>query len=119
MAGEVNVEDEMAKLVKDFRPQGVVSAARGLPRAPAPSVREILEERGKTHGDYRVHAEVAQTLKEVFFRTRGREKLNAAQAEAVDMILHKLGRIAAGNPNHQDHWNDIAGYATLAADRCA
>ena len=29
------------------------------------------------------------------------------------MILHKIGRILAGDPNHKDHWVDIAGYANL------
>jgi hypothetical protein len=33
--------------------------------------------------------------------------------EAIDMILHKLARIAAGNPYFEDHWKDIAGYASL------
>jgi hypothetical protein len=27
-----------------------------------------------------------------------------------------LARIASGNPEHIDHWDDIAGYATLAAN---
>ena len=31
------------------------------------------------------------------------------------MIAHKIGRILAGDPNHIDHWLDIAGYATLVA----
>ena len=36
------------------------------------------------------------------------------------MIVHKIGRILAGNPNHSDHWHDIAGYATLVdAQLCA
>ena len=29
------------------------------------------------------------------------------------MIAHKIGRILAGDPSFQDHWADIAGYATL------
>jgi hypothetical protein len=42
--------------------------------------------------------------------------LNPSQREALDMIQHKIGRILAGNPNHHDHWHDIAGYATLVAN---
>ena len=30
------------------------------------------------------------------------------------MILHKIGRIVAGDEREVDHWQDIAGYATLA-----
>jgi hypothetical protein len=32
------------------------------------------------------------------------------------MILNKVSRILAGDPGHVDHWDDIAGYATLVAD---
>jgi len=31
--------------------------------------------------------------------------------------LVKLSRIIYGNYNHVDHWDDIAGYALLVADR--
>lgn len=34
------------------------------------------------------------------------------------MIAHKIGRILNGDPNYRDSWDDIAGYAKLAADRC-
>jgi hypothetical protein len=33
------------------------------------------------------------------------------------MILHKIARIVNGDPNWSDSWRDIAGYATLVADR--
>lgn len=36
---------------------------------------------------------------------------------ALDMICHKLARIAVGDINYVDNWIDIAGYATLVADR--
>jgi hypothetical protein len=39
------------------------------------------------------------------------------QAEALDMIFHKIGRILNGDPNYADSWIDIAGYAKLVADR--
>jgi len=39
------------------------------------------------------------------------------QAEALDMIFSKIARILNGDPNHLDSWTDIAGYATLVADR--
>ncbi len=35
------------------------------------------------------------------------------------MIAHKIGRIVSGNPNVQDHWDDIAGYAKLASNEIA
>lgn len=33
------------------------------------------------------------------------------------MIAHKLARIAVGDPDVNDHWDDIAGYATLVSQR--
>ena len=43
--------------------------------------------------------------------------LDADQWEALDMILHKIARIANGDPNYADSWIDIAGYAKLISDR--
>jgi hypothetical protein len=86
-------------------------------------VRGILNERNATHGDYTNHAACAQDLKQVLYLhvaaryKRGQERLTPAQQEAIDMILHKIARIVAGDNEHRDHWDDIAGYATLAADR--
>ncbi len=78
---------------------------------------ELLAERGKTHGKFEHHAGCTQELKLVFdgWRQTAGVSLSPVQQEAVDMILHKLGRIATGKPDFRDHWDDIAGYATLAA----
>lgn len=84
-------------------------------------IHTTLTERGKTHGSYDNHATVTQDIKAAV--KAGREDagspLNSLFQETVDMIAHKLGRIAAGDPDFKDHWIDIAGYATLAADRCS
>lgn len=37
--------------------------------------------------------------------------------EALEMIAHKIARICNGDPNYADNWVDIAGYATLVANR--
>lgn len=78
--------------------------------------REILEQRNATHGDYTDHARITQEAKRAFYGNIV-STLDDCQKEAVDMIIHKLGRIGAGNPNFKDHWDDIAGYATLVSDR--
>lgn len=79
---------------------------------------QLLDERAKTHGDFTVHARVTQRLKSMINAEPGYMRLDETQVEAVHMIFHKIGRIIAGNPNFRDHWDDIAGYAKLAADRC-
>lgn len=80
------------------------------------TVTEILAERQQTHGSFPTHAEIAQNLKALCRYHNGWEKLNPHQREAIEMICHKLGRILNGNPNHADHWADVAGYATLVAN---
>jgi hypothetical protein len=78
------------------------------------NVRELLAERGQTHGDYSVHARITQELKN-YFRAQ-KKAMRPVQWETLDMIAHKIGRILAGDPEFEDHWRDIAGYATLTAD---
>ena len=82
-------------------------------------IRDVLAARGSRHGDFTEHARITQNLKAMARNSVNcREaRLTAVETEAVEMILHKIGRILAGDPHYRDHWDDIAGYATLAADR--
>jgi hypothetical protein len=77
----------------------------------------LLDERGRTHGDFHENALVIQELKRAMRRQGGWSRLDDCQAAALDMIAHKIGRILAGDPNHADHWDDIAGYARLVSRR--
>lgn len=78
------------------------------------NINKILEERTKTHGSFELHSQVAQGLKRQF-HSGCKHTLTDIQLEGVEMILHKLARIATGDPNHKDHWDDIAGYSTLVS----
>lgn len=85
-------------------------------------VDAILEERRETHGNFQTHAEISQKLKDCMRKhmrrhSVGYDDLDHDQAEALDMIQHKIARILNGNPNEPDHWLDIAGYAKLVHDR--
>lgn len=80
------------------------------------TVQKILKERQKTHGVFVGHARICQELKAVM-REHGVNELAVDQVEALEMIAHKIARVLNGNPNHKDHWDDMAGYATLVADR--
>jgi hypothetical protein len=79
------------------------------------NIESTLDERGKTHGDFKIHARIAQGIKNVMRAEPGWGDLSAPQKEALDMTAHKIGRIIAGNANFEDHWVDIAGYTTLVA----
>jgi hypothetical protein len=76
---------------------------------------KLLVERGKTHGDYTENATIAQALKSA--AEHKARHLSPSHRESLDLIFTKIGRILAGDPNTRDHWEDIAGYAMLAAER--
>lgn len=77
----------------------------------------MLTARESTHGDFNDHARITQNLKRAMQIETTYSKLADTQREALEMIQHKIGRILAGNPNYEDHWRDIAGYAIITADR--
>ena len=76
-------------------------------------IKETLNEREKTHGNFVKHAQHAQQLKESMYQTDNWDLLSPDKREALEMIQHKIARILNGNSSHKDHWHDIAGYATL------
>jgi hypothetical protein len=82
------------------------------PRRPA-----VLDEREITHGNFNLNALHAQSLKRSIQSSTGWMTATARQREALDMIASKLARIMSGQSGFADHWLDIAGYATLAADK--
>lgn len=76
-------------------------------------IRQVLAERGQTHGHFPLHAYITQRMKELFRQQENWSALTDAQREFLDMNAHKVGRILAGDPKHIDHYADISGYATL------
>lgn len=86
-------------------------------------IEKVLEERKKTHGEYSDHAMYAQAIKAVITKARldrkrrGQTPLSAIMIESLEMNAHKIGRILAGDPTVNDHWDDIAGYAKLVSER--
>lgn len=82
----------------------------------------MLAERGSRYGAFKTHAEHTQAIKRLLIKLMGRAKWDALaddQREALEMIAHKLGRITNGDPNYDDSWRDVAGYADLVAKRLA
>jgi len=83
----------------------------------AHSIDVTLAERGTNYGKFTNHAELSQRLKVAFdnhVREYGQpEKYTDSMNEAVEMVFHKLARIANGDPTYIDSWTDISGYSTL------
>ena len=111
---DVEVEDENYI----YRVKDVEDDLPSFPAIPATGINAILEQRGSRYGDFNDHAKLAQNLKnqlaKVGFYTN--PKFKSIHREAVDMILHKLARIVNGDPDYDDSWVDISGYATLVVD---
>lgn len=62
-------------------------------------------------------AQTIQGIKDQMRSSPSWQDLSSSQREALELIATKIGRIVCGDPNHRDHWKDIAGYANLAHDR--
>jgi hypothetical protein len=73
--------------------------------------------RAKTNSrDFDRVSECAQRMKDIWRAYPSWQRMTPAQKEGVEMIVHKLCRALCGDPNHKDHWLDIAGYATRVAE---
>lgn len=103
----------------------------------AQNLEQTKTDRLKTHGDYADVARISQRLTEVFreevYRMGLRrgvlydvlggkassarlvhdEDLDRMLCETIEMILHKIARIVAGDATFPDHWHDISGYADI------
>lgn len=81
------------------------------------SVDETLAQRGNRYGKFSSHAELSQSLSNSILihihKYNSQAEFSSIHLEAISMICHKLARIANGDPNYDDNWRDIAGYATL------
>jgi len=92
-----------------------------LPTPPNPNaglVNNLLEARS-TYGAFRDTARLAQALKRAMAEHAQDMGTTFAddQWEALEMIATKISRIINGDPEKEDSWDDIAGYATLVSDR--
>jgi hypothetical protein len=115
--------------VRNERPPSLVTeAAVNVPFSEAgPSlfihetvgVDETLDSRAMDYGKFKDGAALMQGMKRLIAdHARAHNRTFADdQWEALEMIVHKIGRIVNGNPDKVDSWVDIAGYATLVADR--
>jgi hypothetical protein len=87
------------------------------------SVEEVLKERGTRYGQFVNQAGIAQGIHSVIeygMGVSGKTKhkdFHVDELEALHMIVNKIARIVNGDPHYSDSWRDIAGYATLVADR--
>jgi uncharacterized protein YdhG (YjbR/CyaY superfamily) len=89
------------------------------PEPEVSGIGKVLDERAAQYGSYMQASDTAIRIKGIMHNAVARNEahLYPDQLQALDMIATKISRIVNGNPNHTDSWIDIAGYATLVADR--
>lgn len=80
------------------------------------NIKDTLTERASTHGSFLVNSFLSQSLKGVVHNSPNGHLLPSDQKEALDMIMHKVSRILAGDNYYIDTWRDIVGYAQLVVD---
>lgn len=75
-------------------------------------IENVLKERGNRYGEYVDNANISQELKMIL--NKGKSSLDNSHKEALHNICQKMARIVNGDPNYEDNWVDIIGYAQLA-----
>jgi len=90
-----------------------------MPEPQKTDIDATLNERGQDYGRFKDGAALMQGIKRLLaaHATKHNKTFTDDQWEALEMIVHKIGRIVNGNPDKVDSWTDIAGYAKLVADR--
>ena len=109
------------KLRKQIKDAGWLPELVPVPDLPIQEddVGQTLNERARDYGKFKDSAALMQGIKRLLADHAAKHDKTFAddQWEALEMIVHKIGRIVNGNPDKVDSWIDIAGYATLVADR--
>jgi hypothetical protein len=77
---------------------------------------EILTERGTRYGKFIDQTKIINDLMTVLHGTVY-DTLETDQKEALHQIVVKISRILNGDPDYEDNWSDIAGYAQLVEKR--
>ena len=119
---------KVKEMIEDWRAEAEAEAVLGTPCTndcgpkPEPEVSgvgNILDARAEQYGSFMQSADTVIRIKGIMHNAVARNALHLYpdQLQALDMIATKISRIVHGNPNHLDSWIDIAGYATLVADR--
>lgn len=75
-----------------------------------------MGDRNKQHGDSQTNLGLAGSMKVMywdFVRRHANRVIDAAEHEAIDMVITKLSRVATGTLN-PDNYIDMAAYAAIA-----
>ena len=76
-------------------------------------VNKILEERGERYGSFIEHARITQDIKETLKTGESWDICTDTQKQSLELFADKMARIVNGDPDYDDSWVDIIGYAQL------
>lgn len=79
-------------------------------------IKETLQERGSRYGKFTSNAVMTELLLDSLQHREAWHAMQPYQREALRMICHKIARIVCGDPDYDDSWRDIAGYASLVVE---
>jgi hypothetical protein len=94
-----------------------------------PDVRETLNQRGNRYGPFDHHSAITEAIIAVMMGHGNWQdtavvlpktswwKLAPDQRNALRYIADKIARALNGDPDYDDNWRDMAGYAQLIVDR--
>lgn len=82
-------------------------------------ISATLAERGARYGSFADQARVEQNIKRAMQDSPNWASLPDDSKSALEMIATKVSRILKGDPEYDDSWRDLAGYATLIVNRIA
>lgn len=84
-------------------------------------IDETLVERGNRYGNYLDQTTIIKNIETAIHESGNAGiawlDMESDQKDALYMIIVKMSRILNGDPDYADNWRDIAGYATLVAER--
>ena len=107
----------MTKELEDFYAD-LAASQESPPEIPI-TVNDILAERGSRYGSFEDQAALSQQLQQVFYSHMMQHQTTHVppfMIESLNMIFHKLARIANGDPFYDDSWTDISGYSRLVVN---
>lgn len=76
----------------------------------------VLSERGARYGKFSDLSVIDQALKSVMWQAPNWGSLEPHHKTSLEMIVHKISRILNGDPEYDDSWIDIEGYARLGRE---
>ena len=80
-------------------------------------IEKVLEERASRYGTFADHSQISQRLQDVLWSSPNWSKIPLDTRQAFVVMCDKMARALNGDPEYDDNFVDIIGYATLVLNR--